>query len=51
MTFNGIHLLAVIGLVVVVYLAAHWIEWRRADRARRSERLVHRNLMRQGGRS
>ena len=52
MVFTGLHLLAVIGGVAVIYLLAHLIEWRRNDRRRRSDRLVHRNLVRQtGGRS
>ena len=49
MVVNGLHLLAVIAAVVIVYVVLHYVEWRRADRDRRFERLVHRNLMRQGG--
>lgn len=51
MIFTGVHLLAVIVAVVAIYLALHYVEWRRADRTRRSDRLVHRNLTRMGGQS
>lgn len=49
MTINGLHLLAAIVAIVAVYVFVHYVEWRRADRNRRFERLVHRNLQRQGG--
>lgn len=50
MNFNGLHLLAVIATLICVYVFAHYVEWRAADRDRRMQRLVHRNLMLQTGR-
>ena len=49
MTFNGLHLLAVIVIVLAVYLAAHLVEWHRRNEYRKLERLVHRNMHRISG--
>jgi hypothetical protein len=48
-TFNGLALLYVIALVSVCFLAYSLWEWRLADRKRRLERMVHRNLQRAMG--
>jgi len=49
MIFDGLDLLAVIIIVLALYFAFHYAGWRRADRTRRHERMVHRNLQRMGG--
>lgn len=49
MVFNGLHLLAVIVVMVVLFGAASYMEWRSRDRIRRLDRRAHVNLMRQTG--
>ena len=47
MTFNGLDLLAVLAVIVVGYLIGEYVGCKHNDRDRRTERLIHRNLMRQ----
>jgi hypothetical protein len=47
---DGIGLLIVIGLISLACLAYSYWEWKVADRRRRADRKLHRNLMREVGR-
>lgn len=44
MVVNGLHLLAVIVAMVLVFGAAYYMEWRSRDRIRRLDRLSKRGL-------
>ena len=50
MVFNSVALLAVIAALIFIYLIFLYREWRAADRRRREERLIHRNIVRNCGR-
>lgn len=49
-TANGVDVLIVVSVLVLLFAVTTYMAWRRDDRDRRQERLVHRNLERQTGR-
>jgi len=49
MTFNGLGLLAVLGIIAVGWFTIHYLTWRNHIRYERFQRRVHVNLVRATG--